>query len=53
MPTPKDAIFITSPLEDEHVTRIRAAASDWAAVLYEPDLLAPMNRPGFAGGCLF
>ena len=34
-------VFITSPLEPEHVERIRAVASDRAEVVFEPDLLPP------------
>jgi phosphoglycerate dehydrogenase-like enzyme len=34
-------IFIASPLEEEHVARIRAAAPDRVIVTYEPDLLPP------------
>lgn len=34
-------IFITSPLELEHVERIRAVAPNAVDVIYEPDLLPP------------
>ena len=47
-------IFITSPLEPQHVERIRAAAGRQADVIYEPDWLAPTRyeadhkgEPGF------
>ncbi|HKP24646.1 MAG TPA: D-2-hydroxyacid dehydrogenase [Dongiaceae bacterium] len=34
-------VFIASPLEEEHVARIREVASDRVDVTYEPDLLPP------------
>lgn len=34
-----ERVFITSPLEPEHVARIRAAAAGRAEVVYDPDLL--------------
>jgi phosphoglycerate dehydrogenase-like enzyme len=34
-------VFITSPLEPEHVERIRAVAPGRVEVVYEPDLLPP------------
>ena len=34
-------VFIASPLEEEHVARIRKVASDKVDVTYEPDLLPP------------
>lgn len=33
--------FITSPLEPEHVERMRAVAPDRVTIVYEPDLLPP------------
>lgn len=37
----REAIFITSPLEAEHVARMRALDPARIEVLYEPDLLPP------------
>lgn len=37
----RPVFFVTSPLEQEHVDRIRTAAGDRIEVRYEPDLLAP------------
>ena len=34
-------VFITSPLESEHVERIRAVMADDIEVIFEPDLYAP------------
>lgn len=34
-------IFITSPLEPEHVDRIRAVGGERVEVIYEPDLMPP------------
>lgn len=34
-------VFITSPLEPEHVERMRAAAPEQVQILYDPDLLPP------------
>ncbi|WP_343712398.1 D-2-hydroxyacid dehydrogenase [Inquilinus sp.] len=34
-------VLIASPLEEEHVARIRAVAPDRVDVIYEPDLLPP------------
>jgi len=34
-------VFIASPLEEEHVARIRAVAPDRVDVVHEPDLLPP------------
>ncbi|MET0527322.1 MAG: hypothetical protein ABW003_03085, partial [Microvirga sp.] len=42
-PARTHAVFITSPLESEHVERIREAAPAGVEVLYEPDLL-PQTR---------
>jgi phosphoglycerate dehydrogenase-like enzyme len=39
-------LFITSPLENTHVERIRAVARDSLDVIFEPDLLPP---PRYAG----
>jgi phosphoglycerate dehydrogenase-like enzyme len=39
----RPALFITSPLEQEHVDRIRDSAAGRIEVLYEPDLLAPIR----------
>jgi phosphoglycerate dehydrogenase-like enzyme len=36
-------VFITSPLESEHVERIRASAPDGVEIVFEPDLL-PLTR---------
>lgn len=36
-------IFLTSPIEPEHVERIRAVATDAVEVIYEPDLLPPVR----------
>lgn len=41
-----EVIFITSPLEDEHAARIRAAAGDRATLIYEPDLFPPTRYQG-------
>ena len=38
-----ETILISSPLEAEHVERIRALAPDRVEVLYEPDLLPPVR----------
>ncbi|MBL8691716.1 MAG: D-2-hydroxyacid dehydrogenase [Rhodospirillaceae bacterium] len=38
MPSPRPAIFIATPLEPEHVARIRSVAGDRAEVIAEPDL---------------
>jgi phosphoglycerate dehydrogenase-like enzyme len=43
-------IFITSPLEPEHVERIRAVAPERVEVLYEPDLLPPTRYVGDHNG---
>ncbi|WP_170985313.1 D-2-hydroxyacid dehydrogenase [Roseomonas sp. AR75] len=37
----REKIFISSPLEAEHVARIRALAPDRVEVMYEPELLPP------------
>jgi phosphoglycerate dehydrogenase-like enzyme len=37
----RPVFFVTSPLEQEHVDRIRAIAGDRVDIRYEPDLLAP------------
>ncbi len=34
-------VLIASPLEEEHVARIRAVAPDMVDVIHEPDLLPP------------
>ncbi|TCR65335.1 D-2-hydroxyacid dehydrogenase [Bosea sp. BK604] len=39
----KHRIFLTSPIEPEHVESIRAAATDAVEVIYEPDLLPPVR----------
>jgi phosphoglycerate dehydrogenase-like enzyme len=39
----QQTVFITSPLEAEHVERLRAAAPGAAEVLYRPDLLPPVR----------
>ena len=39
-------IFITSPLEPEHVERIRAVDPERLEVVYEPDLLPPTRYRG-------
>ena len=38
---PKQTVFVASPLESEHVARIRATAPDLVEVLYQPDQLPP------------
>jgi phosphoglycerate dehydrogenase-like enzyme len=43
-------VFITSPLEVEHVERIRTVAGDRAAVEYHPDLLPPTRYVGDHNG---
>ena len=44
-------ILIASPLEGEHVARLRALVPGRLQVLNDPALL-PVNRAGFAGGVL-
>jgi phosphoglycerate dehydrogenase-like enzyme len=51
----KHTIFLTSPIEPEHVARIAAAATPAVEVIFEPDLLPPVRYiadhkgvPGFA-----
>lgn len=46
------AIFISSSLEEHHVARIRAAATD-CEVIYEPDLLPPTRYVGDHKGAPF
>ena len=47
----RHTIFISSPLEAEHVARIRALDPDRIEVLYEPDLLPPIRyRNDHKGG---
>lgn len=36
-------VFIASPLEPEHVDRMRSVAPDQVTILYDPDLLPPMR----------
>lgn len=43
-------IFITSPLEAEHVERLRAVAPERVEVIYEPDLLPPLRYIGDHNG---
>jgi phosphoglycerate dehydrogenase-like enzyme len=38
MPSPRPSIFIATPLEPEHVARIRSVAGERAEVIAEPDL---------------
>jgi phosphoglycerate dehydrogenase-like enzyme len=38
MPADKEIVFITSPLEDAHVARIRAEAPEQVTIVHEPDL---------------
>lgn len=48
-------IFIASPLEPEHVDRIRSVAPNDVEVIYEPDLLPPTrynaDHKGRVGFC--
>jgi phosphoglycerate dehydrogenase-like enzyme len=46
----KYSVFITSPLEPEHVEKMRAVAPDKVEVLYEPDLLPPTRYVADHGG---
>jgi phosphoglycerate dehydrogenase-like enzyme len=46
-------IFITSPLEQENVNRIRAVAPDRIDVIFEPDLLPPTRYIADHGGAPF
>ncbi len=46
-------IFIASPLEPEHVERIRAVAPDQVTVDYQPDLLPPTRYIADHGGASF
>lgn len=39
----RHTVFITSPLEAEHVERMRAVAPERVEVIYEPDLLPPVR----------
>lgn len=39
-------VFIASPLEPEHVERMRTVAPDQVTILYDPDLLPPMRYGG-------
>lgn len=55
MPELSETLFVTTPLEAEHVERIRAAAGDRIRVVHEPDLYPPTRfvadhggQPGFA-----
>lgn len=43
-------VFITTPLEPEHVERIRAVARGRVNVLYDPDLLPPTRYVADHGG---
>ncbi len=43
-------IFITSPLEAEHVERLRAVDPERVEVIYEPDLLPPVRYIGDHNG---
>lgn len=43
-------IFISTPLEEEHVERIRSVAGNRAVVHYEPDLLPPTRYISDHGG---
>jgi len=43
-------IFITSPLEPEHVERLRAVDPERVEVIYEPDLLPPTRYIGDHNG---
>lgn len=49
----RHTVFITSPLEAEHIQRIRAVAPEQVEVIYEPDLLPPVryiaDHHGIAG----
>lgn len=50
---PAGTIFIATPLEAEHVARIRAVAPERVEVLYEPDLLPPTRYVGDHKGAPF
>jgi phosphoglycerate dehydrogenase-like enzyme len=43
-------VFITSPLEPEHVERMRLVAPERVTVIYEPDLLPPTRYVADHGG---
>jgi phosphoglycerate dehydrogenase-like enzyme len=43
MSGPRHTVFIASPLEREHVDRIRAVDSDRVEVIHEPDILPPIR----------
>ncbi len=45
------AKFISTPLEDDQVIRIIAAADDRATVVHEPDLLPPIRYVADHKGC--
>jgi phosphoglycerate dehydrogenase-like enzyme len=47
----RPTIFISTPLEESQVQRIRSAADGRATVLYEPDLLPPTRYVADHKGC--
>lgn len=49
----RPTLFVASPLEPEHVERIRAAEPERLAVRYEPDLLPPTRYVGDHVGAPF
>ena len=46
-------LFITTPLEKEHVEKVRAVAPDKAAVVFHPELLPPIRYVADHGGAPF
>ncbi|MEZ4570156.1 MAG: NAD(P)-dependent oxidoreductase [Thermomicrobiales bacterium] len=46
----RNTIFITSPLEPEHVERLKAVDPERVEVIYEPDLLPPVRYIGDHNG---
>jgi len=50
MTAPAETLFIATPLEAEHVDRIKAAAGDRIRVVYEPDLHPPTRFVADHGG---
>ena len=50
MTEPVETLFIATPLEVEHVDRIRAAAGDRIRVIHEPDLYPPTRFIADHGG---
>ena len=46
MASPREIIFITSPLEAEHADRIRRVAGDKAELIFDADLFPPLRYQG-------